>query len=974
MADPKFFLGKLSEGERFELPSTTFLTHAAVLGASGSGKTVVCKSIVEEAVRSNIPVIAIDPKGDIGALGIGFGDFSKDKLLIHAKVEADDRGGGDPEEIAEDWVNLYEEKLEESFGDDYLSAEAEYSDKVATVLITPKNSSGVQISLTPHFEKPKNYSKMMEESPDAVLSALDLKIQLLLSRVGIGTSASTDNRVIYLNNIIRHVWENEKQNTVGLDLLIERIQDPPFKKVGSLSVDKFISTTKRQELARNINALMVRAVPGVELDFDKLIGLATKEKKTPIIVFDLRKITDSDEKNTFVAEILGEVQRWAWSKGGTSRLRAIMYFDELYGFMPAGSLSPPSKTALLILLKQARAAGLGCVLATQNPGDLDYRGLSNIATWVLGRLATNQDIAKVQGALKPVFEGGGGTEEEFRSLMSKIRALKPGNFIAYNPRYGVNMLQTRWLLSLHKGPLTNSEISALTLKPPKPKKVQPEEKKPTPEMKKDTVISAVSVKAKKPAMGKITERFLEPKIKPENEEYIPVIMERLSLRGNPEQDGINLEFGAYNIFYSPLYFTKTLIDIKRTIKEGQLQFPVQIKEEMSRTFDLRKIDWNSTTIEGIHASSLPAKDLAIQPLTGYKFLDFDKEVITKLPENLIWYYTQNPFPEAESIYQERIREFERNEISKLAGKKVGKELSKLSTQISGLEEKLQTENQKLDDTLSRLENLEAERKARAAEGRSIRAIERSIDSTSNKQMRHEDRVKELRKQIANNEKKRQALFKEKQENYEAFHKSIEVLKSQGVPPDLYRPGKADVSIIEKSVYWVPRLSIPLSIKLNQSDQDTVNQFHLNLNLYNGNAELMCEGCGPQISTENYYQSLLAVEISPPTFVCTTCLKLFCSEHITFCQKCGKTACLDHSEVCKVCEQSLCGECSAFDPNTEATYCPEHTPKQCQGCKKSFAPELLSVCKKCGTEVCDTCGRVKVKIKNEEVVARCVNCS
>ena len=146
----------------------------------------------------------------------------------------------------------------------------------------------------------------------------------------------------------------------------------------------------------------------------------------------LRNITllsVDDEKNTFVAQVLGEVQRWAWSKGGTSRLRAILYFDELYGFMPAGSSSPPSKTALLLLLKQARSAGIGCVLASQNPGDLDYRGLSNIATWILGRLATNQDIAKIQGALKPVFEGAGGSEEEFKALMSKIRALKPGQFI-----------------------------------------------------------------------------------------------------------------------------------------------------------------------------------------------------------------------------------------------------------------------------------------------------------------------------------------------------------------------------------------------------------------------------------------------------------------------------------------------------------------------------------------------------------------
>ena len=974
MADPKFFLGRMDD-KRFELPSTTFLTHVAVLGASGSGKTVICKSIVEEAIRANIPVIAVDPKGDIGALGIGLGDFSTEGLLIHAKVEAEDRGSGDPEAIAEDWVSLYQEKLEESYGEEYLQAEEDYSNKVATVLITPKNASGVQISLTPHFEKPKNYQKMMEESPDAVLSALDLKIQLLLSRIGIGTSSSTDNRVIYLNSIIRHMWENERKSVVGLEVLIDKIQDPPFEKVGSLAVDQFISNPKRQELARRINALMVRAVPGVELDFDKLVGMATKEKKTPIIVFDLRKITDSDEKNTFVAEILGEVQRWVWSKGGTSRLRAIMYFDELYGFMPAGSLSPPSKQALLILLKQARAAGLGCVLATQNPGDLDYRGLSNIATWILGRLATNQDIAKVQGALKPVFEGGGGTEEEFRSLMSKIRALKPGNFIAYNPNVGVNAIKTRWLLSLHKGPLTDSEIAALTLKPPKPKKEEIKKERPVIEEVEEVLKPTISFKSKKPSIGKITERFLTAKIERENNEHVNVIYKRLSIFGDSEKDGFSLEIGANDAptkFYSPLYFTRTQINIKRVIKEGDIQLPVEIKEEMSRTFDLsRKIDWNSTTIEGIHASSLPAEDLAIQPIDGYQFLEFDKDIIAKLPENLIWFFTQNPFPESESIYQERIRDFERKELSKLAGKKVAKELDKLSNLISKTEEKLQIENQKLDDTIDRLEKLESERRARASEGRSIKAIERSMDSTSTKQMRHEEKIKDFRNQMKTAEKKRQELFKEKEANYQQFHRSIISLKSRGVPPDLYRPGKADISISEKSVYWIPRLMVPLTIKDNSGKEES---YYLNLNLYNGNADILCDGCGPQISTENYYQALLAVEISPPTFVCSSCLKFFCSEHITFCQICGKTACLDHADECFVCKKGICKNCSERDPNTNEIYCQEHVPKQCEGCQKSYPPEELSICKKCGAEVCDTCGRVKVKIKNEEVIARCINCS
>ena len=231
MSDPKFYLGKIGD-EQFSLPSTTFLTHAAILGASGSGKTVVCKSIVEEAIRAGIPIIAIDPKGDIGALGIGLADFEKETLLIHAKVEAEDRGEGDPEEIAEEWINLYKEKLEESFGDEYKTVERDFSDKVAPILVTPKNAAGIQISLTPVFEKPSNYVKMMEESPDAVLSSLDLKIQLLLSRVGINTSSSTDNRVVYLNNIIRHFWEETKKKNVDLATLLKQSKMLHFLKLG----------------------------------------------------------------------------------------------------------------------------------------------------------------------------------------------------------------------------------------------------------------------------------------------------------------------------------------------------------------------------------------------------------------------------------------------------------------------------------------------------------------------------------------------------------------------------------------------------------------------------------------------------------------------------------------------------------------------------------------------------------------------
>ncbi|MFX0062480.1 MAG: helicase HerA-like domain-containing protein [Candidatus Hermodarchaeota archaeon] len=962
MSNPDFFIAK-QEQNRFTMLSTDFLTHAVVLGASGSGKTVICKSIVEEAIRAGIPIIAIDPKGDIGALGIGLDDFSKEKVKLHAKVEAADRGG-DAEQIADEWIEVYKKNLEESFGDDFEEIEQDYSQKVAIIFITPKNSAGVQISLTPSFEKPTNYDELMIEFPDAILSSLDLKIQLLLSRSGISGTSSTDNRVIFLNNLIRYIWEEEEEEIVDLAELIEKIQDPPFDTIGSLSVEKFISKTKREELARQINALMVRAIPGVDLDFDKLMGLAKKENKTPIVLFDLRKITEDEERNNFVAEILGEVQRWIWKKGGTSRLRAILYFDELYGFIPAGSYSPPSKTALLILLKQARAAGLGCLLATQNPGDLDYRGLSNIASWFLGRLTTNQDIKKVESALQSVFEAFGGSEEEFKELMKRLRALTPGNFIAYNPKYGVNTISTRWLLSLHKGPLTNEEIKALTLRPPKvqkpKKKIVKSEETIAEKIQEEDIhaqLAAITenLNTNKPSVGKIVERFLIPLIDIQSDQLTQRLFDRFSLTGDPEIDGFTINIGKVQPFYSPIYFARILIKIKRVIKEGSIKFPIELSDEMIRTFDLTKnIQWNSTTVEGIHPASLPPRILVIQPPVGSKFHELSKEFVEKLSANLIWYFTNTPIPEADKIYRNRLREFEQQELKKIAGKKAPKDLSGISREISSLEERIVNEKEKLEKALPRLERLQAEFKAREDKGLSVKAVNRSIESNRAKIERHNEKISELELKLLDAENSRQEMMIEQKSMYDEFHNQIEKLKVKSTPRELYRPSKEDIDIQEEVIYWVPRVIVPVSFQRDETQSSVV----VNLNLYNGNGEITCVACGSEISTENYYQTLLIEEISPPIFACIECLNLFCSDHVNFCSQCGNPSCLDHSLECSICGKGTCSSC----------------PSICTGCGQAFCEEHLFTCKGCEAWVCSTCGRVKAKVKDKEFIARCVNCS
>ena len=1020
MSDPNFFVGiRTKEDDRFELPSTLFTTHAVVLGASGSGKTVMCKSIVEEALRSGVPVISLDPKGDIGGLGISFGDFEKEKIYTYAEVEAKDQGK-DPDEVTSELLDLYQVKLEESYGDEsFREIVREYTEKVAVILVTPKNPAGVQVSMIPEFNMPVGYKDLMKTSPDAILSQLDLKLQLLLSRCGISSVSATDNRLVFLSNLVRHAWEEEKKEHVELADLIEMIVSPPLEKIGMISVDDFVKPSVRDDLARRINALMVRSVPGVKLDFEELITFATDQGKTPIICFDLRKITEEEERQTFVAEILGEVQRWIWAKGGTSRLRAILYFDELYGFMPAGSSKPPSKTALLLLLKQARAGGLGCILATQNPGDLDYRGLSNISTWFLGRLTTEQDIAKVERALRAVFEASGGSPEEFRKLMTQMRALNPGQFISYSPKYGINLLKTRWLMSFHKGPLVDTEIDQLTLKPPLPekrkakKKVEDEEEIEEEEMFE----GSLSITAKKPSVGKLEERYLQPRFGYSDDQLKDVISSRLSMYEPAATVGIE----EAQVFWSPLYVANVNLDMNRKVDIGGKSIPLAMDVQHVRTYDLTKtIDWDNTTVEGIHPAALPPTDIKLEPVEGIRsYAEFPKKALQKVSSGMVWYFTQIPALESEKIYKKKLREYETQEIEKLAGKK-GKAVLRLTERVEKAQDNLNKAEEKLNSDVTHLETLQADKKALMAESKSTKGITRSIESTEIRIEKSKEKIPDLKDKLSDLENNLAAAREEVASETRDLERAVEEL-IRHPPGNIYRPTKKDIKIDEQTVYWIPRALVSVYLVRN-GEQNTETY---NLNLYNGNATVSCRICGPGVAGGDYFEGLLAAEIAPPRFVCVDCLHTFCSTHSSPCEECGRMACWDHYVVCPIegCGDSLCTQCAVtcttcgkdvckkhfwtcsdcgakfcsdepkvscskcdkmfcetcgtdkvvICPVCEKDVCSDHIA-QCDSCGKMICEEHLQTCKGCERNVCTTCGKVKIEIAGEQQVVKCAKCA
>lgn len=446
-----FYLGKI-DGAPEETPylykSKHLTTHATIVGMTGSGKTGLGMSIIEEAAIDGIPSIIIDPKGDMGNLLLTFPelrneDFSNwsedglsesDKFAFGVKKSTEWKNGlsawhQNPERI---------KRLKES---------AEFS------IYTPGSSAGRQVSLISGFEVPP--AEVLNDS-DLFASIVSSTVSGLLGILGIKSDPLTGQEHIFLSNIFSSNFLGG--NNVTLETLISEIITPKFDKIGFMPVESFFPEQKRVALAMKINALSANPsfgawIEGEPLDIQNI--LYSKDGKPKVSVFYIAHLND-DERMFFVSTILNKLLFWMRKQTGTSSLRAIFYMDEIFGFFPPNG-EPPSKKPLLILLKQARAFGLGMVLATQNPVDIDYRGLSNIGTWMVGKLQTAQDVDRIIQGMTAT-EGGDSGE-----LRKQISSLKGRTFLAKNVHENaIAKFQTRWVLSYLKGPLSLQEVSKLT--------------------------------------------------------------------------------------------------------------------------------------------------------------------------------------------------------------------------------------------------------------------------------------------------------------------------------------------------------------------------------------------------------------------------------------------------------------------------------------------------------------------------------
>ncbi|MEE4185954.1 MAG: DUF87 domain-containing protein [Gammaproteobacteria bacterium] len=459
-----FYLGKRLAAETGEpldelvlYDSKDLTTHAAIIGMTGSGKTGLGIGLIEEAAMDRIPVIAIDPKGDLANLLLTFPDFrgADFEPWVDARAAAD--SGKTVAAYATEQAQLWQRGLAGSgqTGERIrqLKANCDFA------VYTPGSTAGTPLAILGEFTAP---AADVRADTDVYSDIVDGTTTSLLGLLDIAADPVSSKEHILIANVLRSCWDHDQ----SLDLagLIGALQAPPFSKIGVLDTDTFFPPAQRFELAMKINNLLAASgfaawLQGEPLDIDRL--LYTESGQPRVSVLSIAHLDDR-ERMFFVGMLLNALLGWMRRQSGSSALRAMLYIDEIFGFMPPVA-NPPSKRPLLTLLKQARAFGLGLVLSTQNPVDLDYKGMSNMGTWFIGRLQTERDQQRVLDGLR---SANGAATLDTAKLPELLSSLGKRCFLLHNVHeQGPVLFSTRWVMSYLAGPLSRSQIGLLRREP-----------------------------------------------------------------------------------------------------------------------------------------------------------------------------------------------------------------------------------------------------------------------------------------------------------------------------------------------------------------------------------------------------------------------------------------------------------------------------------------------------------------------------
>jgi len=457
-----FYLGRahdLASGETTSEPllydAKDLTTHAVIIGMTGSGKTGLAIGLLEEALIDGIPVIAIDPKGDLGNMLLAFPDLAPGDFRPWIDEAEAARKGRTPDEHATATAEQWKAGL--ASWDQPPDRIRRYVDACERAIYTPGSRSGRPIAVLRSLAAPQ---PAVLADADAMRERIAAAAASLLGLLGIDADPLRSREHILLSTLLQHAWTNARD--LDIPTLIAQIQRPPVERIGVLELESFYPAGERFELAMALNNLL--ASPGFDawtegepLDVARL--LYGEGGKPRLSVLSISHLSDG-ERMFFVTLLLTEIIAWMRAQPGSRSLRAILYMDEVFGYFPP-SANPPSKTPMLTLLKQARAFGLGCVLATQNPVDLDYKGLSNAGTWFLGRLQAERDKLRVLEGLEGAAASASGRFDRAK-MEQTLAGLGSRIFLMNNVHDDAPVVfETRWAMSYLAGPLARDQIQRL---------------------------------------------------------------------------------------------------------------------------------------------------------------------------------------------------------------------------------------------------------------------------------------------------------------------------------------------------------------------------------------------------------------------------------------------------------------------------------------------------------------------------------
>ena len=502
-----FYLGKLENSdatpELLLYDSKDLTTHAVCVGMTGSGKTGLCISLLEEAALDGVPAIAIDLKGDIANLLLTFPELKPADFEPWIDPAEAARKGATVKEHAGRTAKLWREGLA-SWGEDGARIRR-LRDAADFTIFTPGSNAGVPLCLLKSFEAPP--PELLDDN-EMFSDRVNAAVNGLLGLLGLDADPLRSREHILLARILDHHWRGGQSLEIGQ--LIREIQSPPFSQIGVMDLETVYPEKDRFSLSMALNNLLAAPamagwMTGEPLEISRLLW--TPEGKPRLSILSIAHLSE-EERMFFVSMLLSEIVAWMRSQSGTASLRALLYMDEVFGYLPP-SANPPSKKPMLTLLKQARAYGLGVVLATQNPVDLDYKALSNTGTWFIGRLQTERDKMRVLDGLEGTSLGQGAGFDRKR-LDATLSGLSSRVFMMNNVHEDAPVLfRSRWAMSYLRGPLTRKQIKKLvgdgkteTAPSTEPKPAKPKKRKGKPP-------AAAATGAKRPLLSpKISEGFL----------------------------------------------------------------------------------------------------------------------------------------------------------------------------------------------------------------------------------------------------------------------------------------------------------------------------------------------------------------------------------------------------------------------------------------------------------------------------------